>query len=129
MNLWQLRKVSTNENLSEPQPLPDSWGGIFGLYGIKERLGDLSWLDNPELADKGWFETNIPYTSPTSASKSDMVDSTVKDLLAESDWTMLPDVPLTRGDRIKWEDYRKALRDVNHQADYPNSITWPSKPE
>jgi len=53
--MWQLRKLSTNEALSEPGPLPNNWGPIFGLHGFQEKLGDLSWL-GPSYADRGWVE-------------------------------------------------------------------------
>jgi hypothetical protein len=90
----------------------------------------LSWLDNPELNDTGWFETNIEAATEGSGaiSKADEVNNTVKALLAESDWAMLPDVPMTNGQKTQWIDYRQALREVKLQPSYPNSITWPAKP-
>lgn len=45
-------------------------------------------------------------------------------LLARSDWTQLPDVPLADGARAKWATYRQALRDVPAQGD-PFDIKWP----
>ena len=48
-------------------------------------------------------------------------------LLAESDWTVLPDAPVA--DAQAWKDYRQALRDVPQQAGFPNDIEWPSEPE
>tara|TARA_R110002126_G_scaffold4598_1_gene24279 strand:- start:949 stop:1311 length:363 start_codon:yes stop_codon:yes gene_type:complete len=50
---WQLKKLSTNEALSEPSALPINWGPIFGLHGFVEKLGDLSWLGTA-YADQGW---------------------------------------------------------------------------
>jgi hypothetical protein len=51
--LWQLKKLSTNEPLNEPQELPDNWKNIFGLHASKDRLGDLSWAGHEDI---GWFE-------------------------------------------------------------------------
>lgn len=48
-------------------------------------------------------------------------------LLAQSDWTVLPDVPLSTEARQQWETYRQALRDVTDQAD-PFNIVWPTRP-
>jgi len=48
-------------------------------------------------------------------------------LLAASDWSVLPDVPVA--DQQAWIDYRQALRDVPEQADFPTEIDWPVKPE
>lgn len=33
-------------------------------------------------------------------------------LLAQSDWTQLPDSPLTDAKRAEWATYRQALRDI-----------------
>ncbi len=49
-------------------------------------------------------------------------------LLAESDWTQLPDVPLTAEQRTEWATYRQALRDITEQPGFPDSINWPVKP-
>jgi len=45
-------------------------------------------------------------------------------LLAESDWSQLPDVPV---DAATWATYRQALRDVTDQAN-PFAIIWPERP-
>lgn len=127
-----MRKVSTSENLNEPQPLPDVWGGVFGLFGIKEKIGDLSWTLDPELQDVGWFETDIPEPSNDIVVEEDIaviVWNNAKKLLTESDWAMLPDVPMTKGDRIKWEDYRRALREIKLQPRFPNEVNWPTMPK
>lgn len=47
-------------------------------------------------------------------------------LLAETDWTQLPDVPLAT--KTAWADYRQALRDVTLQPD-PRNIIWPTPPQ
>lgn len=50
-------------------------------------------------------------------------------LLAESDWTQLPDVPAWVSERIsEWVVYRQALRDVPQQSEFPTNINWPTKP-
>lgn len=48
-------------------------------------------------------------------------------LLTESDWSVLPDVPLSVEFRQQWQEYRQALRDVTEQQD-PFNIVWPVKP-
>jgi hypothetical protein len=49
-------------------------------------------------------------------------------MLAESDWSVLPDVPMTSGDRALWIEYRRALRDIRLHPDFPN-MAWPVRPE
>lgn len=48
-------------------------------------------------------------------------------LLAESDWTQLPDVPINT--KTQWATYRQELRDVTSQTGYPFDVIWPTKPE
>lgn len=44
-------------------------------------------------------------------------------LLAESDWTQMPDSPLSEENKQAWATYRQALRDM----DLANPV-WPQKP-
>lgn len=46
-------------------------------------------------------------------------------LIAASDWTQLPDAPLTDAQKAAWQIYRQALRDVTEQATFPQSVEWP----
>ena len=48
--------------------------------------------------------------------------------LAATDWTALPDVPLSEERRQQWQAYRQALRDVTDQPD-PVNIVWPVPPQ
>ena len=47
-------------------------------------------------------------------------------LLAKSDYTQIPDNPLSN--KEEWATYRAALRDVPAQAGFPDTITWPTEP-
>jgi hypothetical protein len=125
MKLWQLRKLSTNEALNEPQELPENWGPIFGLTGFKDKLNDLSWVG---LEDQGWFETSQEVETPYSSSESIQWNK-AKILLKESDWSILPDVPMVNSKRTEWIEYRKALREIKLQTGFPDSINWPQIPE
>ena len=52
-------------------------------------------------------------------------------MLAESDWTQLPDARASMGEAkaAEWDAYRQALRDITDQAGFPADIVWPTKPE
>lgn len=52
------------------------------------------------------------------------------ELIAASDWTVLPDVNLTETQKNEWLEYRNALRDitVNFDMTKPQLIIWPTKP-
>lgn len=49
-------------------------------------------------------------------------------LLASSDWTQLPDAPLTEDQRGAWADYRQALRDLPETASDLAAPIWPPQP-
>ena len=59
-------------------------------------------------------------------------------LLAESDWTQMPDSPLTDSKKTEWSTYRQSLRDITKTySTVPltskglmddGKITWPIKP-
>lgn len=69
---------------------------------------------------KQWIDPRTPATEwPIVRNQRDR-------LLQASDWTQLPDVPLTT--KEAWATYRQALRDVTLQPD-PFNITWPQPPQ
>ena len=51
-------------------------------------------------------------------------------LLAESDWTQMPDSPLSDADKTAWQTYRQALRDLPTHANWPElqPSDWPNQP-
>ena len=50
-------------------------------------------------------------------------------LLLSSDWTQLPNNPLTPEQQAAWADYRQQLRDITSQPGYPTNVVWPVQPE
>ena len=123
--LWQLKKLSTGEALNEPQKLPENWGSIFGMGGIKDRLGDLSWLGDA-YADQGWFEAGEETPATMTA---DEVNTTIAQRLKDSAWAVAEDdLTITKGQRADWMAFRQALRDIPLQAGFPTNIVWPTEP-
>lgn len=55
------------------------------------------------------------------------VRDTRNTLLQISDWTQLPDSPLSQEKRAEWAAYRQQLRDITEQN--INSVVWPQQPE
>jgi hypothetical protein len=51
-----------------------------------------------------------------------------RERLDASDWTQLPDAPLSQEQRALWAAYRQALRDVPQQQNFPAEIVWPVPP-
>lgn len=100
------------------------------MSGIQDKLGNLSWLGD-SYADQGWFVVGDAPSigNPPGVITSESVTNEVRDRLRDSDWSMLPDVPLTSGKKQQWIEYRKALREVKLQPGFPTNVQWPAKPE
>jgi hypothetical protein len=50
-------------------------------------------------------------------------------LLQQSDWTQIPNNPLTPEQQEAWAIYRQELRDVTSQSGYPFNVIWPTPPQ
>lgn len=98
------------------------------MPGITDRIGDLSWLGE-SYADMGWVVVGEAPPEPAQATAADLVWDRAKTLLADSDWAMLPDVPMTNSQKTAWIAYRKALREIRLQVGFPTNIVWPKAPE
>lgn len=127
--LWQLKKLSTNENLNEPQLLPKNWGPIFGLNGFIDKLDNLEWLGE-EYQDMGWFvvgevSDDLSFVTPL----DDEMWSRAKQMLKDSDWSVLPDVPMIAQKYDEWIIYRRKLREIKLQPGFPDEIDWPEMPD
>lgn len=48
-------------------------------------------------------------------------------ILAQTDWTQMPDVPLTKVKKAEWKLYRQQLRDLPQTGGFPE-CAWPSPP-
>lgn len=74
-----------------------------------------------------------PMTPEEIAAADDIESFRVRELrsrkLLESDWTQLPDAPLTAEKRLEWTQYRHQLRDITQQPEFPWAVMWPNKPE
>ena len=91
---------------------------------------------DPEYVDGKWVAgykvSDIPQKELDEIAKRNSIElenSLRKErdhLLAESDWTQLPDAP---DDHKVWAAYRQALRDVTSQPGFPHNVTWPQSPD
>ena len=50
-------------------------------------------------------------------------------LLQQSDWTQIPNGPLTQEQQQSWAVYRQQLRDITSQSGYPFNVVWPTPPQ
>lgn len=49
-------------------------------------------------------------------------------LIKETDWTQMPDAPLSNEKKAEFTAYRQALRDVPQNYSNPDDVVWPEKP-
>lgn len=66
-------------------------------------------------------------STPDTAKLSEEARALRNLLIAQSDWTVLADAPLTAAQKTAWAAYRQALRDVTAQAGFPVDVVWPVK--
>ena len=59
-------------------------------------------------------------------SKAAEVRNTRNNLLAQCDWTQLPDSPV---DKTVWANYRVELRNVTEQSGFPFNVVYPIAPD
>lgn len=92
--------------------------------GWSTRTPRPSHLSTWEGHDTGWVTPVEP------------LDSEIRDirgvLLINSDWTQMPDSPLTDAKKAEWATYRQALRDIPYAylgVTSLDEIIWPSKPQ
>lgn len=80
-----------------------------------------------EQIDGKWFVKYVEADlSPEEAQAyANSVRAERNQLLAQSDWTQLPDATV---DKEKWAAYRQQLKDVTKQSGFPFNVAWPAKP-
>jgi hypothetical protein len=128
----------------EPQELPHK----IRLSDGRSRT-DASTFTEEEIADAGFTG---PYTRPEFDEEietqswdkelGDWITTPIPDevfwenlrlqrdtKLQFSDWSQLPDAPLTTIEKTSWATYRQELRDLPANTIDPKQITWPSQPE
>lgn len=87
--------------------------------------------DIPQLIEDKWTRvwTIKPLTQEELELKTQRMASYVREqrnkLLANTDWTQLPDSPI---DGSIWITYRQELRDIPSQPGFPWEINWPNSP-
>ena len=95
------------------------------MGGIKDRLGELSWLGDAYV-DQGWVEVGEEPVPQITAAE---VNTTIKQILKNTAWAVASDnLTMTKGQRADWLEFRQALRDIPLQAGFPTDIVWPTEP-
>lgn len=103
---------------------------INGYYLASEYFIDngiaVKFPEKPENTIWDWDTKQWVLSADIASSK---VISQRDKLLYESDWTQIPNNPLTPEKQEEWAVYRQQLRDITIQPGYPFNVVWPTKPE
>lgn len=128
-----------NPNTSFPKSLSSEMLASYGVYEVKTPPAPdhdpethfVEYAPVPSFADGSWVY--VPSVRPLSSEqiaerterKSAEARARRSGLLAETDWAALSDVTMSP----EMAAYRQALRDITAQPGFPNTVTWPAKPE
>jgi hypothetical protein len=121
--MWQLRKLSTNEALSEAGDLPTNWHSIFGLHGFLDDIKDLSWM-GPDYKDMGWIKLS------EEEEKQIKTDRQLDRINEEKNKALkaLEDADLTIGEMFLWKEYVMALEAARLKPDLATNPELPICP-
>ena len=106
---------------------PDSTPRVDWLVvddGSGQRISEWN-LADPQPTHE---QLNAVWAAANSANEWSLVREKRAILLDGSDWTQLPDVPMSDEKRAEWATYRQDLRDITTQAN-PATVSWPTPPE
>lgn len=124
----KILKIGSLPESDIPSNLGNADAYNLGIADIKTQF-----VDNGELTDlppKPSEFYQFDYQTKTWVVDTAAAEVSVKaernKLLLTSDWTQLPDVPLTN--KAEWATYRQELRDIPEQTGYPTNVVWPVAP-
>jgi len=96
-------------------------------------VDDLTFMPNlvdGSVGGVGWAYADGVFTPPADTTTDEEKATNARlrrnSLISATDWTQVADAPV---DKTAWAAYRQALRDVPSQAEFPNTIAWPTEPE
>ena len=82
----------------------------------------IEWLSNGETF--GELHISVEYT-PTDEQLASDIRAKRNNLIAETDYLLMSDYPLTEEKKACVLAYRQALRDITLQETFPQNVTWP----
>lgn len=133
-NLSRLKKDFPSTSFSEPIDT-----AVLNQYGV-HRVVPLNRPKDPDNvhyytvgtpyqdSDETWVVGFIQNQRLQADAEASIREKREK-LLVASDWTQMPDSPLSGEKKTEWATYRQSLRDVSSQEGFPYNVTWPTKPE
>ena len=130
-------QIVQTRNVSGPEEihLADGYGYIEGRFtpGIKKWNGT-EVVDYTESTSTSAIWGYQPPATYTPGDNELNVRIYRQQLLQQSDWTQLPDSPLTDAKKAEWATYRQELREIldsytDSESNTVDSISWPTPPK
>lgn len=130
------------KNVSFTSELPtDDWLNANGAYRIISNI-DFDKDTQRLVGSEVYIENGLAYvvsvenkTEEEIANENEIKNAALSfsvrnarnQLLSNTDWTQLPDSPLTVEQKAEWATYRQALRDLSEDENWPN-VEFPDAP-
>jgi hypothetical protein len=104
---------------------------LEGLANYENQYIENNLIVNMPLRPNGaaYFDYDTKQWILDYPSQESLVKSQRDELLYKSDWTQIPNNPLTSEVQNEWAVYRQELRDVTSQSGYPFNVIWPTPPQ
>jgi hypothetical protein len=143
--------VENGKTVGRPTQLPKNWANVSNFYLLdNQTLKQYGWypyrFQAVQIGENQYYDGSdfvieemevVEYQKVRNKTQQEIQEEIEgmwratrdrrNELLSESDWTQLPDSPLSNQKQTEWQIYRQALRDITNQPN-PFSINWPSKP-
>ena len=127
-----------NPNVSFPSIIDEGIKFRYSMLSIQKVEVQSDYTKNisediPELIDGVWtqiwnvVDATEEEVNQRLADKWQEVRDQRGGMLNSSDWTQLPDSPLTEEQKNAWRQYRQELRDITNQAN-PFEVIYPVQP-
>ena len=85
--------------------------------------------NNAMIVERDTYYEVVPVPLPTTEQKALDVRAKRDVLLAETDLVIIRCSEVGKPVPDEWKAYRQALRDVPDQTGFPDTVSWPEKPE
>lgn len=115
-------------------PLNIAEVGKFKTYQLSTPP-ELKWNEksveiSPLNGVQQWKVVALPPAEITdrTATQASLIRLQRQPLLDATDWTQLQDAQLDGSQLATWRLYRKELRDISKQAEFPWNVVWPVSP-
>jgi len=119
ITMWRLQ--------GNPETEDEFLASFERIIGTDEN-GDLIYSTDPSDFGVTWAEIQEKYNQIVAEEPLNQLRIQRDKLIAQTDWTQVPDSPLDTADKSAWQNYRQALRDITQTYTSLDDVVWPTKP-